>query len=372
MTNSVNSAPLKARWITLVAAGAAVASLAVGALPASAQQRNATPATSALADRDRHTIDEAALAKAMTPDTTANGTMVRVSGPGIRWTEATGPLSQDPAASFRIGSMTKLFTSALVLQLVTEGRFTLDTPIREILPDTIPAHWQPITIGQLLSHTSGLGKPCGELRDGIGLTPEKTVAAWTADGCPAPEHPVTTQQYNGGNYFILGLAIERATGRPYAEELQRRIARPLGLRHTYLPRTGDASMPSPSLAEPTPKEPWAWAEGGVISNAPDMERFIKALLGGRLLPAAQQRQLFTMPKLSQTSKEPYSQGGLAYYKLSDGTEVWGKTGSMAQYSNGVFATADGRRIVTYSFLPTPTATRAAVIERVVGIVEAAL
>ncbi|WP_327415919.1 hypothetical protein [Streptomyces sp. NBC_01233] len=63
---------------------------------------------------------------------------------------------------------------------------------------------------------------------------------------------------------------------------------------------------------------------------------------------------------------------MAPYKLSDGTGVWGKTGSMAQYSGGVFGTADGRRVVTYSFLPTRTATRAEAVEHVTGVVEAAL
>ncbi|MFE9930022.1 serine hydrolase domain-containing protein [Streptomyces sp. NPDC005533] len=290
----------------------------------------------------------------------------------MRWTKATGPLSQDPAASFRIGSMTKLFTSTVVLQLVAEGRFTLDTPIREVLPETVPAHWKPITIGQLLSHTSGLGLPCEPLADGLGLTPERVVHAWT--GCPtAPQSPVTAQQYNGANYFFLGLAIEKVTGRTYAEEVQRRIARPLGLRHTYVPQAGDASMPTPSLAAPTPKEPWAWAEDGMISNAPDMERFMRALLGGRLLPPAQQRQLFVKPELSKTAAEqPYNQGGLMFHILSDGTEIRGKTGSTAPYSNGVFGTRDGTRIATWSFLPTPEAAKAGIIDRVTKILEAAL
>ncbi|WP_051836798.1 serine hydrolase domain-containing protein [Streptomyces sp. NRRL F-2580] len=374
-TNSAKSAFRKARWITLVAAGAAVASLAISALPASAQSHPAPASGTGTGTVFGHrpSVDEEALAKAMAPGGVAAGTMVRVSGPGVRWTKATGPLSQDPAASFRIGSMTKVFTSTVVLQLVAEGRFTLDTPIREVLPDTVPAHWKPITIGQLLSHTSGLGMPCGTLQDGMGLTPDRVVAAWTREGCPAPEYPVTRQQYNGGNYFILGLAIEKVTGRSYAEEVQRRIARPLGLRHTYVPQAGDASMPTPSLAAPTPKEPWAWAEGGMISNAPDMERFMKALLGGRLLPPAQQRQLFVKPELSKAAKEqPYSQGGLTFHTLSDGTEIWGKTGSMAQYSNGVFGTRHGARIATWSFLPTPEAAKEDVIDRVTKILEAAL
>ncbi|MEU9159491.1 serine hydrolase domain-containing protein [Streptomyces sp. NPDC048424] len=369
MTNPANSATRKARWITLVAACAAVASIGVGALPASAAQPIPAPVVGTIGHRQ--SVDEEALAKAMAPGGVAAGTMVRTSGPGVRWTKATGPLSHDPAASFRIGSMTKMFTSTVVLQLVAEGRFTLDTPIREVLPETVPAHWKPITIGQLLSHTSGLGLPCEPLADGLGLTPERVVHAWT--GCAtAPESPVTVQQYNGANCFFLGLAIEKVTGRTYAEEVQRRIARPLGLRHTYVPQAGDSSMPTPSLDAPVPKEPWAWAEGGMISNAPDMERFTKALLGGRLLPPAQQSRLFVMPALSKTSKQPYSAGGLAFFKLSDGTEVWGKTGSMAQYTSGVFATADGRRVVTYSFLPGPAATKDEVIGHVTGIVEAAL
>lgn len=374
MKKSTNAAPCTARWITLAAAGAVIMSIGVGALPAAAQSDPAQ-ATAWIGEGRRHSFDTAKLVDLMAPDIIANGTMVRVSGqgvPGHLWAKAVGPVSPDPAASFRIGSMTKMFTSTLVLQLVAEGRLTLDTPIREVLPDTIPAHWQPITIGQLLSHTSGLGRPCGDLRDGLGLTPQQVVAAWTGDGCPAPEYPVTRQQYNGGNYFILGLAVEKVTGRPYADEVQRRIARPLGLGHTYVPAAGDTSMPTPSLAAPTPSEPWAWAEGGMISNAPDLERFMRALLGGRLLPPAQQRQLFVMPALSEKAKEPYSQGGLMRYVLSDGTVVWGKTGSMAQYTGGTFATDHGRRVVTYAFVPRPTAPTPEIIKRVTNIVEAAL
>ncbi|MGW7059846.1 serine hydrolase domain-containing protein [Streptomyces sp. NPDC054904] len=369
--NAVKSARRSFRWISLAVAGAAVASLAASALPASAAERRPAPSAGIGTLHERHPVDEVEMAKAMAPGAVADGTMVRVTGPGVRFGKAAGAVSQDPAASFRIGSMTKMFTSTVVLQLVAEGRFTLDTPIREILPDTIPADWAPITVGRLLSHTSGLRGPCEPLEDNTGLTPERIVHAWTS--CAAkPEFPVTGQQYNGANYFFLGLAIEKVTGRSYADEVQRRIARPLGLHHTYVPRSGDQHMPTPSLAAPTPKDPWAWAEGGMISNVPDVERFMKALLGGRLLPPAQQAQLFAKVALPPRQKLPFSLGGLAYYTLSDGTEVWGKTGSMAQYTSGAFATADGSRVVTYSFLPGPGVTPNAEIGRVVAIVEAAL
>ncbi|MFD7626423.1 serine hydrolase domain-containing protein [Streptomyces sp. NPDC059851] len=321
-------------------------SVAVGAVPAAAADG---PGPTAVAAGVRAPVDQEALRALMVPDEVASGTMVRVSAPGIRWTEATGGLSQDPAASFRIGSVTKLFTSTVVLQLVAEGRFALDTPVQRLLPGILPAHWAPITVGQLLSHTSGIGRPCVAPENPHAPTPAAVVATVTDPACPTPEYPVTRQQYNGINYFLAGMVIEKVTGRSYADEVQRRIARPLGLRHTYLPAPGDTSVPAPSLAAPSEVEPWAWAEGGMVSNAPDLERFLGALLRGRLLPPAQQRELFAMPALSQGARDPMSRAGLLRAELSDGTVVWGKTGSMQPYTNGVFGTSDGRRVLVYSY-----------------------
>ncbi|MBT2455300.1 serine hydrolase domain-containing protein [Streptomyces sp. ISL-86] len=344
MPNSTARSP---RWISLVAAGAAVVSVAVATLPASAAERGAAPVSGTVSGH-HHPLDEEALRALMAPGAESSGTMVRVTGPGVRFREATGPLSQDPAASFRIGSITKLFTSTVVLQLVTEGHFTLDTPVREVLPDTFPENWQPITIGQLLGHTSGLGLPC---KKPAALTPAAMVAALTDAACKAPEYPVTTQRYNGMNYYVAGLVVEKVTGRSFGDEVQRRIARPLGLRHTYLPKPGDPAMPTPSLTAPVDIEPWAWAEGGMISNAPDLERFLGALLRGRLLPPAQQKHLFELPALAGTGEDVFSVAGLVRGELKDGTPAWGKTGSMDPGASGVFGTADGSRVLVYSYTP---------------------
>ncbi|MFG2991499.1 serine hydrolase domain-containing protein [Streptomyces sp. NPDC048257] len=353
MTKTAHTEPAATRpnrWTTLVLAGAALASVTVGAvLPASAAEPQDAPVAGTV--RAHHTVDTIALTAAMQPGAMASGTMVRVGGTGVTgWTGATGPLSQDPAAHFRIGSITKLFTSTLVLQLVGEGRFTVDTPVQELLPGTLPAHWEPITVGQLLSHTSGLQKPCVDFVEGEAPTPEQVLAHWTDPKCAAPQYPVLAQQYNGANYFLLGLVVEKATGRPYADEVQRRIARPLGLRHTYSPKPGDRSVPGPALTDSGEIEPWAWAEGGMLSNAPDLERFMTNLLRGRLLKPAQQRQLFVMPALSEGAEDRFSMGGLLRSEI-DGTVVWGKTGSMGPSTNGVFATEGGRRTVVYSLLP---------------------
>ncbi|MFF3086327.1 serine hydrolase domain-containing protein [Streptomyces nojiriensis] len=353
MTKTPYTAPAAARptrWTALVLAGAALVSVTAGAvLPASAAEPQGAPVTGTV--RAHRTVDTTALTALMKPGAMASGTMVRVGGTGPGWTGATGPLSQDPAANFRIGSVTKLFTSTLVLQLVGEGRFTLDTPVQELLPGTLPAHWKPITVGQLLSHTSGIQQPCVDFGPGEAApTPEQVVAHWTDPECAAPQYPVRAQQYNGANYFLLGMVVEKVTGRSYADEIQRRIARPLGLRHTYSPKPGDRSVPAPVLADGGEIEPWAWAEGGMLSNAPDLERFMTSLLRGRLLRPAQQRQLFVMPALSEGAVDRFSTGGLMRAEIG-GTVVWGKTGSMGRSTSGVFATDGGRRTVVYSLLP---------------------
>ncbi|WKD32993.1 serine hydrolase domain-containing protein [Streptomyces xanthophaeus] len=372
MTKTPYAAPAAARpnrWTTLVLAGAALVSVTAGAvLPASAAEPQGAAAAGTA--RAHHAVDTAALTALMKPGAMASGTMVRVGGTGPGWTGATGPLSQDPAANFRIGSITKLFTSTLVLQLAGEGRFTLDTPVQELLPGTLPSHWKPITVGQLLSHTSGIQEPCIGFADGRAPTPEQVVSHWTDPKCAAPRYPVLAQQYNGANYFLLGMVVEKVTGRSYADEIQRRIARPLGLRHTYSPERGDRTVPGPVLADGGEIEPWAWAEGGMLSNAPDLERFMTGLLRGRLLKPAQQRQLFAMPALSRGAADRFSMGGLMRAEIG-GTVVWGKTGSMGRSTSGVFATEGGRRTVVYSLLPA-SSDRELMRRHVAALVGAAL
>ncbi|MER7949372.1 serine hydrolase domain-containing protein [Streptomyces sp. NPDC096079] len=341
-----------ARWTSLAVAGAALVTVGA-ALPAGAapRQQSAPAAASGLGER----LDPASLRASLgTPaDGLFAGAMARVGGRDGHWTGTMGAVSTDPAASFRIGSITKLFTSTVVLQLVAEGRLSLDTPVQRLLPGTLPAHWQPITVAQLISHTSGL--PRAACWDPAAVyTPADLVR--TVTECPEAGEPVTgpdiPQVYNGVNYFLLGMVIEKVTHRSYAHEVGRRIVRPLGLRHTYVPGWGETALRAPALAPRLPAaDPWPWAEGGMVSDGPDLERFLRQLLGGRLLPPAQQGLLFELPRHAERG---FTRGGVQYAKLPDGTEVYGKTGSYGGYTNGVFATRDLRRTVVYSLIPLTT------------------
>lgn len=339
MTNSWIST---SGWAMTAAAGAALVGVLAATVPATAATPGSRMAASApplatisvAAPSVAHgapggTLDRAALRAALSglPDDHVRGAMVKVSGRDGRWTGTAGEWEAPADTPFPIGSITKLFTSSIALQLVGEGRLSLGDTVQELLPGLLPASYAPITVGQLLSHSSGLQKPeCYEPG-----TPVESVTS--ALSCGTPTTPGATVQYNGINSFIVGLVIEKVTGRTYGAELRDRVLRPLHLRHT--------SLPSDDLA---------WAEGGMVSTAPELTRFMDALLRGDLLEPAERRLLFTTPPIPEAA---FSYGGLTRIRLPGGGPlVWGKTGTNRGHTSGVFATPDLDRVVVYSTLPT--------------------
>ncbi|WP_214410641.1 serine hydrolase domain-containing protein [Sphaerisporangium fuscum] len=233
-----------------------------------------------------------------------------------------------PGEHFRIGSFTKAFTGTVVLQLAAAGTLTLDDTVARWLPGVVEEHLgadgTKITIRQLLNHTSGLPD----------ALPGQT---------PDPEEPGRRFIYSKINYNLAGMIVERATGSTLADEIDRRIARPLHLTGTYLPGT-DNTMREPharhyskSDEAGSPTEihdvtgadlSWAWAAGGMVSTTSDVHRFLRALLSGRLLPPAQQREMFTTVSTEGADWVPDTRYGLGVYaqKLPCGVTLWGGGG----------------------------------------------
>jgi D-alanyl-D-alanine carboxypeptidase len=405
--------PRTARRPRVLAAAAtlvAAACLAGAALPAAAAAPAPAPAPAApAAPAALPPLDPAALRAAIAglPDADVTGALVEVTGAhgAERWTgvSGTGDLATGApvraGGSFRIGSVSKVFTTTVVLQLVAEHRIDLGRTVQHYLPGLLPAGYPPVTVGELLDHTSGLPSGGSTAIWGDGTTewfaahagdsgtPEQVVR----DAMTYPEEfaPGTAQQYNGLNTFLAGLVVEKVTGRTMATELRDRITGPLGLRDTYLPAADDDRLPHPAAhgyltvstpgggtrpADVTEQSPWPWAEGGMISSAPDLDRFVAALFRGELLPPAQQKLLFTVPDVPnhdngncQGDRACFS-SGLMSARLPDGTVVWGKTGSRPGYTSGVFATRDLSREVAYTM--TPTGLQGAEAPYVLGIVGA--
>ncbi|MFD8205037.1 serine hydrolase domain-containing protein [Streptomyces sp. NPDC059695] len=363
----------------LPVAGLAACVLAIGA---------GVPAATALAPTRPHAASTASvfdpepLRKLVTPLPSHHaGVLVRVDGPGRGplWTGTAGPVTADDHV--RIGSVTKVFTHTIALQLVAEHRVGIDDPVRRHLPDLIPADYGTVTVRQLLDHTSGLPVPAPTPAPGDGpgwwlrgVTPRDAVRdtfALAAGDQRWNEHrpaPGTVQQYNGINTVIIGLLVEKVTGHPFRHELDRRILRPLQLRDTSLPAADDVTLPRPHTRvsvdghDVTGQSPYPWAEGGMISTAADLDRFMTALFRGRLLPPAQQKLAFSVPDVPNApgNKNCLGAGGACYgpgglMRLTvNGVTVWGKTGSRPGWGNGMFATRDLQRRLVYSFNPNGT------------------
>jgi D-alanyl-D-alanine carboxypeptidase len=203
----------------------------------------------------------------------------------LGWSGASGP-SRDgvPLMSgttpYAIASVTKTFTAAIVLQLVEEGRIELDAAVNDYLPELTIA--QGVTVRQLLSHTSGIADLLAPMRDRLNAEPSRVwqPAEVLALVGPSTFPPGTSWGYSNTNYVIAGLLVERVTGHPFADELERRLLDPLKLLGTGIPARGEL----PYLLGVS----WTsafWTSAMLDSDAADLVRWGDALYGGSILRA---------------------------------------------------------------------------------------
>ncbi|MFJ1812219.1 MULTISPECIES: serine hydrolase domain-containing protein [unclassified Streptomyces] len=357
-----------ARRRTAVLTASLVAVLAAGPL--------AAPAFAAPAPTSAHranALDVEALTAALAglPDADATAALVRVGGTDGSWRGSAGVhdlpsgTPADPDARFRAGSTTKVVTAAAVLRLAAERRIDLNTPVQHYLPGLLGRQYRPITVRRLLNHTSGI--PAG---DGLGdsfaevyahrfdtLTPQQVVASAAAK---KPEfRPGEKQHYLNINYTILGLLIEKVTGRSYASEVTRLVLAPAGMRDTYFPGTDprvlgphnrgyQAVERTDGTTEFVDVTEWnqadRFAAGDMISTTADLERLLTSLFRGRIVPEPQLREMFTVP--AHIDGATYS-AGLQRFEY-DGRVYWLKSGARYGYSALIAGTRDLSRTLVYS------------------------
>lgn len=301
---------------------------------------------------------------------TDNGTIVLAAGT----TDLTTPMPTDPPQHVRVGSITKTFTAAVVLQLVAEGKVELDRPVDMYLPGLLTGDGidgRVITVRQILGHRSGLPEPIEALgvdehtaaaRLGRTFTPAEEIAL--ALRYPARFSPGARFEYTNTNYIVAGMLIEAVTGRAYGDELRERIFAPLGLSGTYLPATGETGLRDPhptgyttvdgSVTDETLMEPSVpWASGALVSTGADLNRFYTALLAGRVVSLTQ--LLPMLDGVDMGGDDGMSYGlGVGYTRLPCGARFVGHVGGVRGFT-AVSGATEGGRAVTFSFTGTHTA-----------------
>ncbi|WP_031148781.1 serine hydrolase domain-containing protein [Streptomyces erythrochromogenes] len=308
----------------------------------------------------------------------AHAASVPAPAPAPAAAERIAPLVSTPpnAAAlegrFRAGSVTKVFTAAVVLQLASEGRVDLDGPVRRHLPGVVPDRYGAVTVRQLLNHTSGIPAADGpgdsfeaQWEHRFDVTDPRAQVA-NAVAKEREFAPGSAQHYLNINYTVLGVLIEKVTGMRYEDAVGARILGPLGLHRTSFPGRTETRIQGPHNRgyQAIPKADGSrelrdvtewnssdrWAAGDIISTTADLERFTVALFSGRVVPKDRLEEMFTVPDVKDfASGEPAAMtAGLSRTVLPDGTVAWGKTGGRHGYNSAIGATRDLSRTLVYS------------------------
>jgi D-alanyl-D-alanine carboxypeptidase len=265
----------------------------------------------------------------LTEGTLPPGMVVWIDTPEYRFEGASGfanladetPMPSEGA--LRIGSITKMFTATVIIQLAEDGVLTLDDPLAMWLPevaDQLP-YGDEITLRHLLSHTSGvysyveneayftdlfmsldIDEASGAASlDCVQQDPHDTLARYVYEQ-EALFEPGTSWYYSNTNYTLLGMVIETATEMTLAEAYRANIYEPLGMESTFLDCYEDPVVDvvngytgfGETLSDVTDlHESLGWAAGGLVSTAPDLVTFARGLFSGELFDDPQSLETMT-------------------------------------------------------------------------------
>ena len=220
--------------------------------------------------------------------------------------------------SFEIASMSKQFTAAAVLLLAEQGKLSIDDPLSRHLPD-LPASWEAITLRQLMNHTAGLADDWDNDNAYFTSRSKPSDFLHAMQDSPLRFPPGTDWSYSAGP-FVLGLVIEKVSGKPYAQFMRESIFAPLGMNSTqvndvqqhtvdrasgYVFREGSLQdgVVLPAIAR-------ARADVGIRTTTRDLALWDEALDTGALLSEASRKEMFSPGKLGNGEPIAY---GLGWY-----------------------------------------------------------
>ncbi|MEU3723213.1 serine hydrolase domain-containing protein [Streptomyces sp. NPDC031705] len=304
------------------------------------------------------------------------GVYAEVRDGGRTWRGASGvadlttrrPVTPDMRQ--RVGSITKTFTAAAVMQQVEQGRIRLDAPIGDYLPQLVPGErGRKITVRMLLNNTSGipdyiryafpsLQTPSPESLDDNRyrqFRPAELIALGL-NAPPAGEPGGPVGVYSNTNYLLLGQLLEQVTGTPAEEYITRNVIERAGLRHTAFPTGTRIKGPHSRMYEAAyglldpPRDysvynmSWTGTGAALVSTMDDLNVFYAKLLGGRIVNRSSLEQMQrTVPVIALDGST--IQYGLGLHKLDIqgcGT-FWGHDGTVWGAGTISMTRADGKR-----------------------------
>ena len=247
-----------------------------------------------------------------------NGRMVLAKGYGFADLENDVPATAETV--YRIGSVTKQFTSAAIMRLVEQGKVSLDDTLQKFLPN-FPTQGNRVTVRHLLNHTSGiksytsLGPKWGRVIR-LDLAPDSVVALFANE--PFDFKPGDEWRYDNSGYFLLGMIIEKVSGKPYGQYLKDELFTPLGLKSTiYCDQAplikhraqGYALRPDSTFINAEPLSmTQPYAAGSLCSTVSDLAAWTLALSSGKVVSPASYKAMTTPGTLNDGKPLVYGFG----------------------------------------------------------------
>ena len=221
---------------------------------------------------------------------------------------------------FRIGSITKQFTAAGIMRLEEQGKLSLDDTLQKFLPN-YPTQGNRVTIRHLLNHTSGIKNyttlgPKWQRVMRLDMVPDSLAALFAAE--PFDFKPGDRWLYDNSGYFLLGMVIEKISGKAYGQYLQDELFTPLGLKNTlYCDQArlikhraqGYANKPNGQFGNAEPLSmTLPYAAGSLCSTVGDLAMWTAALAGGKVVSLASYKQMTTPVALNNGQPLTYGFG----------------------------------------------------------------
>lgn len=258
-----------------------------------------------------------------------------------------------PETRFRIGSVTKQFTAALVLQLMEEGLVDLEAPVTAYVPAYPAEPGDRVTVHQLLVHTSGIPSYTSlpEFFPDLSRDPYAPDSFLTVfQDLPLDFEPGEQWSYNNSGYFLLGVLIEKVTGQSFADALRDRLLTPLGLDDTdyeesgvVYPRAASGYVREGSrLARAAYLDPsLPYAAGMMISTVGDLQAWSEALAEGHVFERPETLELMNTAHVDVGG----GGGAYGYGVFVDEAQVGGETVAIVEHGGGINGFSTGFRLL---------------------------